>query len=30
MCMNKAVHTLQTKAAQGDSIAYYILNSIDR
>ena len=28
--MNKAVHTLQTKAAQGDSIAYYILNSIDR
>ena len=27
---NKAVHTLQTKAAQGDSIAYYILNSIDR
>lgn len=28
--MNKAVHTLKTKAAQGDSIAYYILNSIDR
>ena len=28
--MNKAVHSLQTKAAQGDSIAYYILNSIDR
>lgn len=28
--MNKAIHTLQTKAAQGDSIAYYILNSIDR
>ena len=27
---NKAVHSLQTKAAQGDSIAYYILNSIDR
>lgn len=28
--MNKAVRTLQTKAAQGDSIAYYILNTIDR
>lgn len=28
--MNKAVRSLQTKAAQGDSIAYYILNSIDR
>lgn len=28
--MNKAVHSLQIKAAQGDSIAYYILNSIDR
>ena len=27
---NKAVRSLQTKAAQGDSIAYYILNSIDR
>lgn len=27
---SKAVHSLQTKAAQGDSIAYYILNSIDR
>lgn len=28
--MNKAVRSLQAKAAQGDSIAYYILNSIDR
>ena len=27
---NKAVRSLQTKAAQGDSVAYYILNSIDR
>ena len=27
---SKAVRSLQTKAAQGDSIAYYILNSIDR
>ena len=27
---NKAVRSLQTKAAQGDSIAYYILNTIDR
>ena len=27
---SKAVRSLQDKAAQGDSIAYYILNSIDR
>ena len=27
--LNKALHTLQSKAAQGDSIAIYILNSID-
>ena len=27
--LNKALHSLQNKAAQGDSVAIYILNSID-